>query len=210
MQKIIIIFIILSIGANFRANAQANEIQQLLLNVEKLSQLKKILSNMKKGYQILSTGYNTIEDLSKGNFNLHKAFLDGLLEVSPEVREYKKIAYIIQYQLILVEEYKSAYARFKQDGNFSAEELYYFASVYDRLFEQSLNNLNDLTTVITAGKLRMSDDERLQVIDSIFWDMQDKLLFLRHFNNNTTILAVQRARDNNDARTIKEIYGLTY
>src|SRR5690606_12227343 len=210
MKKIIIIFIILSIGANFRASAQANEIQQLLLNVEKLSQLKKILSNMKKGYQILSTGYNTIEDLSKGNFNLHKTFLDGLLEVSPEVREYKKIAFIIHYQVILVDEYKSAYARFKQDGNFSAEELDYLASVYDKLFEQSLNNLNDLTTVITAGKLRMSDDERLQAIDSIYWDMQDKLLFLRHFNNNTTILAVQRARDNNDVRTIKEIYGLTY
>lgn len=210
MKRIIIIFIILSIGANFRANAQANEIQQLLLNVEKLSQLKKILSNMKKGYQILSTGYNTIEDLSKGNFNLHKTFLDGLLAVSPEVREYKKIADIINYQLILIEEYKTAIGRFRQSGNFSPEELGYLASVYDKLFEQSLDNLNDLTNVITAGKLRMSDDERLQAIDNIYLDMQDKLLFLRHFNNNATILAVQKARDNNDALTIKEIYGLTY
>lgn len=210
MKRIIIIFIILSIGANFRANAQANEITQLLLNVEKLSQLKKILSNMKKGYQILSTGYNTIEDLSKGNFNLHKTFLDGLLAVSPEVREYKKVAGIINYQLILIEEYKTAIGRFRQSGNFSPEELGYLASVYDKLFEQSLDNLNDLTNVITAGKLRMSDDERLQAIDNIYLDMQDKLLFLRHFNNNATILAVQKARDNNDALTIKEIYGLTY
>ncbi len=210
MKRIIIILIILSIGANFRANAQANEITQLLLNVEKLSQLKKILSNMKKGYQILSTGYNTIEDLSKGNFNLHKTFLDGLLAVSPEVREYKKVAGIINYQLILIEEYKTAIGRFRQSGNFSPEELGYLASVYDKLFEQSLDNLNDLTNVITAGKLRMSDDERLQAIDNIYLDMQDKLLFLRHFNNNATILAVQKARDNNDALTIKEIYGLTY
>lgn len=210
MQKIIVIIILLSIGANFSANAQANEIQQLLLNVEKLSQLKKILSNMKKGYQILSTGYNTIEDLSKGNFNLHKTFLDGLLAVSPEVREYKKIADIINYQLILVEEYKTAIGRFRQDGNFSGEELDYLERVYDKLFEQSLENLNDLTNVITAGKLRMSDDERLQAIDYIYWDMQDKLLFLQNFNNNTTILAIQRARDNNDVLTIKEIYGLTY
>ncbi len=210
MQKIIVIFILLSIGANFSANAQANEIQQLLLNVEKLSQLKKILSNMKKGYQILSTGYNTIEDLSKGNFNLHKTFLDGLLAVSPEVREYKKIADIINYQLILVEEYKTAIGRFRQDGNFSGEELDYLERVYDKLFEQSLENLNDLTNVITTGKLRMSDDERLQAIDYIYWDMQDKLLFLQNFNNNTTILAIQRARDNNDVLTIKEIYGLTY
>lgn len=208
MKKIIIVFIALFIGTTLKTNAQENEIQQLLLNVEKLSQLKKILSDMKKGYQILSTGYNTIEDLSKGNFNLHKTFLDGLLQVSPEVRKYKKIADIANYQLALVKEYKNAIARFKQDGNFSRVELDYLASVYDNLFEESLNNLNDLTTVITANKLRMSDDERLEAIDNIYLDMQDKLLFLRHFNNNITILAIQRARDINDARTIEEMYGL--
>lgn len=210
MKKIIILFIILSTGINLRLSAQAQEIQQLLLNVKKLSQLKKILTNMKEGYQILSDGYNTIEDLSEGNFTLHKTFLDGLMQVSPTVRDYKKVADIINYQLILVKEYKTAYGRFKQDGNFSQQELDYLARVYDNLFKQSLNNLDDLTTIITANKLRMSDNERLQAIDSIYYDMQDKLLFLRHFNNNTTILAVQRARERNDVTTIKEIYGLTY
>ncbi len=210
MKKIIIIFIILSIGTSLRVNAQANEIQQLLLNVEKLSQLKKILSDMKKGYQILNTGYNTIEDLSKGNFNLHKKFLDGLLQVSPEVRKYKKIADIANYQIVLVKEYKIAIARFKQDGNFSTEELAYLARVYDKLFGQSVNNLTDLTTIITANKLRMSDDERLEAIDNIYLDMQEKLLFLRHFNNNVTILAIQRVRDKNDALSTEEMYGLTY
>ena len=210
MKRIIILFIILSAGINLRLSAQAQEIQQLLLNVEKLSQLKKILTNMKEGYQILSAGYNTIEDLSEGNFSLHKTFLDGLMQVNPEVRDYKKVADIINYQLILVEEYKNAYGRFKLDGNFNQQELDYLARIYGNLFKQSLNNLDGLTTIITANKLRMSDDERLQAIDNIYYDMQDKLLFLRHFNNNTTILAVQRARERNDVTTIKEIYGLTY
>jgi hypothetical protein len=39
--------------------------------------------------------------------------------------------------------------------------------------------------------------------------MQDKVMFLRHFNNNTTILAVQRAKERNDATTIRNIYGIT-
>jgi hypothetical protein len=39
--------------------------------------------------------------------------------------------------------------------------------------------------------------------------MQDKVMFLRHFNNNTTILAVQRAKERNDAATIHIIYGIT-
>ena len=63
--------------------------------------------------------------------------------------------------------------------------------------------------VITASKLRMSDDERLSSIDKIFAGMQDKLTFLRYFNNNTTLLAVQRAKERNDVSMIQNIYGLS-
>lgn len=197
------------IGSSFKAKSQANEITQLLLNVEKLAQFKQILSDMKKGYQIVSTGYNTVKDLSKGNFSLHKTFLDGLMQVSPAVRNYKKVADIVNYQVLLVKEYKNAYNRFKQDNNFTPQELDYLGRVYSNLFKQSLNNLDDLATVITANKLRMSDDERLKAIDKIFIDMQEKVQFLRHFNNNTTVLAVQRAKDKNDVNVLRNIYGLT-
>lgn len=190
-------------------SAQSDEVQQLLLNVEKLAQFKQILSDMKKGYQILSTGYSTIKDLSQGNFDLHKTFLDGLMMVSPTVKKYKRIADIINNQLMIVKEYKNAFTRFKQDGNFNPDEIDYLGKVYGNLFKQSLNDLDELTIIIADSKLRMSDDERLESIDRIFSNMQDKLLFLRHFNNNTTILAVQRAREKNDAITMKKTYGVT-
>ncbi|MBN9484597.1 hypothetical protein DC498_17185 [Terrimonas sp.] len=210
MKKLIIMISLSFLGIlpAFRASAQADEIAQLILNIEKLAQFKQILSDMKKGYEILSGGYNTIKNISEGNFSLHKAFLDGLMEVSPAVRNYRRVADITNYQIILVKEYRKAYDRFRQDNNFNADELAYLGRVYDNLFKESLRNLDELLTVITAGKARMSDDERLQAIDRIYADMQDKLMFLRHFNNNTTILAVQRAKERNDAQTIRKIYGL--
>ena len=76
-MKRIIFFLLLTLQFSGNAlYAQSTEAQQLLLNVEKLAQLKKILSNMKKGYEIVSSGYNTIKDISKGNFNLHDEFLN--------------------------------------------------------------------------------------------------------------------------------------
>ncbi|WP_240643062.1 tellurite resistance TerB family protein [Sinomicrobium pectinilyticum] len=191
-----------------RATAQSNEVTQLLLNVEKLTQFKQILSDMKKGYQILSKGYNTIRDLSQGNFTLHQVFLDELMRVSPTVRNYKRVADIIRYQGLLVKEYKAAFSRFQKDGNFNPEELAYLKKVYDRLFKESLQNLDDLATVLTANKLRMSDDERLKAIDGIFADMEDKLEFLRYFNNKTMVLAIQKAREQQDIRTLELIYGV--
>ena len=74
---------------------------------------------MKKGYQLISTGYSTVKNLSQGNFNLHKTFLDGLMKVSPAVRKYKKVADIINAQILIVKEYKHAFSRFRQDKNFN-------------------------------------------------------------------------------------------
>ncbi|KAA5548119.1 TerB family tellurite resistance protein [Adhaeribacter rhizoryzae] len=205
-QFIFLLFLPLGVSANL--SAQNQEAQQLLLNVEKLAQLKQILSDMKKGYTILSTGYNTIKDLSEGNYRLHQAFLDGLLAVNPTVRNYQKISGIINYQVFILQEYKKAYNRFRQDKNFNPKEIKYLQRVYTNLFRLSLQNLDELASIITANQLRMSDEERLNAIDRIYQDMLDKLIFLRHFNHTTTLLAIQRAREQKDVHTLQKIYGL--
>ena len=86
MKKLIVIMIMCSMS--FQLKAQSDEVQQLLLNIEKLAQFKKILKNMKNGYQIIFKGYTAVKDISQGNFNLHKTFLDGLMQVSPAVKKY--------------------------------------------------------------------------------------------------------------------------
>jgi DNA repair ATPase RecN len=208
MKKLLItgiVFIVLLFPS--RITAQAQEIQQLILNIEKLAQFKQILKDMKKGYEMLSGGYNTVKDLSKGNFSLHETFLDALMQVSPTVRNYRRIGDIINYQVLLVKEYKTAFNRFRDSKNFNPEEIAYLGKVYDNLFKQSLRNLDELTSVITANKMRMSDDERLASIDKIYADMQDKVMFLRNFNNNAAVLALQRAKEHNDVNAIRSMYN---
>jgi len=189
-----------------KTSAQSQEMQQLLLNIEKLAQFKQILQDMKKGYQILNGGYKKIKDLSQGNFSLHKTFIDGLMQVSPTVKNYKRVGDIINYQMLLVKEYKSSFKRFNNSALFNEKEIKYVEKVYANLFKQSLRNLDELTMVITANKLRMSDDERLESIDRIYIDMQDKLLFLRSFNANASVLSVQRSKEHNDVYSLRNIY----
>lgn len=199
-------FVLMAPGLLPRTSAQAVEVQQLLLNVEKLAQLKQILADMKNGYTIISRGYNTIRQLSEGNFNLHEAFLDGLMQVSPAVSGYRRIADIIRDQLTLVKTYKKAFSRFKRSRWLSPEELSYISRVYDNLFGESLDNLDQLLMVVTSGALSMNDNERLEAIDRIYAEMQEQLQFLRHFNNHTTLLAMQRAKAGNDVVALQRIY----
>jgi DNA repair ATPase RecN len=202
-----LVFLMVSIP---RANAQAQELKQLALNIEKLSQFRAILRDMKKGYEILTEGYKTVKDLTEGNFNLHKAFLDKLLQVSPAVRNYKRVADIIEYQIDLVQDYGRHKNRLTSSGLFNNNELAYFNTVYDKLVDDSLKDLDELTNVLTAGKLRMSDEERLEAIDRIYVSMQEKLLFLRDFNSDTTVLAIQRARETRDVEAIRLLTGTNH
>jgi excinuclease UvrABC helicase subunit UvrB len=187
------------------AKAQAFEIQQLILNIQKLNQLKSILQEMYKGYQVLSTGYNTIKNLSEGNFSLHQVFLDGLLEVSPTVKKYKKVADIVNLQLEIVRQYKSALSKFTAGQVFSPGELEYIENVYTGLADRSLKNLDELLMVITANQLRMNDAERLNAIDRIYDEMKDKQDFLRHFNKKTTLLGAQRKKEITEYQMLEQL-----
>jgi len=210
MKKVVIVLLMCGIGLclNYRSYAQAQELEELALDIEKLTQFKQILSDLEKGYEILEGGYNTIKNISQGNFSLHKAFLDGLLTISPAVAKYKKIVTITEIQLELIKEYKRAFKRFQQDGNFNTDEIAYIGKVYSNLVDESAKNLESLLNVITANKLRMSDDERLQAIDLIDEEMENKLSFLRYFNNNARVLSLQRTKERNDLNTIRSLHGV--
>ena len=189
------------------ANAQTQEAQQLLLNWEKLAQFKQMLEDMKTGYKVLYKGYTTIRDISQGNFSLHKTFLDGLMQVSPAVLKYKRVADIISFQIRIVKEYKSAYKSFQENGAFTTSELEHLAKVYSNLFNASLQNLDELSLVITSGKLRMSDDERLQAIDRIYKNIIEQYSFLQEFNNSTVMLSLQRKSEMAELEMQKKIGG---
>jgi len=205
MKKILLLLVVVLLPFG-KVQAQAQEMQQLILNIEKLAQFRQILKDMKKGYEILTKGYNTVKDLTQGNFSLHEAFLDALLDVRPTVRNYHKVAEIISLQIKLMQQQGDAFIRYQGSGNFSSEELDYIGRIYDNLIDESLRNLDELTVVITAGQVRMSDNERIEAIDRIYDDVQEKVLFLKDFNNTTSVLSLQREKEQHDTESMQNVY----
>ena len=206
MKKLYLIVTILVCLMGGKANAQTYEAQVLVLNYQKLMQLKDILDKMYKGYEILLKGYNTIKDISEGNFKLHQVFLDALYAVNPAVKKYKHIPSIIEYQQFLVAEGSKAYNKFRNDKNLTDREVKYIGHVYSYLFRQSVQNLDELLMILTPSQLRMSDDERIHAIDRIFHDLENKLAFMKEFNHSTRMLIMQRAKDKNEIETIRKLH----
>ncbi|WP_425637947.1 TerB family tellurite resistance protein [Algoriphagus yeomjeoni] len=189
-------------------NSQTHEATQLMLNYEKLMQLKEILDQMHKGYVVLEQGYTRVKSIAEGNFKLHEAFLNELLKVSPEVRKYYRVAEIIQYQQRILGEYKSTYTKVSMGDFFSAAELAHLAEMYEGLFKASLRNLDELVLILTAGELRMSDFERLEAIDRLHVEMSGLLVSLRDINTEINSLGIQRNRVRNERKSILELNGI--
>ncbi len=188
--------------------AQSYEMQRLILDIQKLDQLKVLLTDVKKGYQILSEGYGAIKDLSEGNFSLHKVFLDGLLAVSPTIRNDWRATDIIRYEADIVAGCRAATRRFRRDKHIPPDDVVYLTSVYQKLLTVSSANLGHLLTILTDGQLRMNDAARLVALDGIYARTKNQWEFMRQFTDGGSVLSNQRASETNDIESTQRMLGL--
>ena len=209
MKKILVIltFIVSLHPIVSRAQSTGDLIEQLVLDFQKLQDMKAILQDMYTSYKILDQGYTRIKNIAQGQFNLHKAFLDGLLAVSPAVKNYYRVGEIIQAEYNLVREYKASSSRAHGSGLFTDSELGYIDGIYSTLFKRSLQSIDELTMVLTDDVLRMSDAQRLAAIDRVYGEINGQLQAVRQLNNATSVQVLQREKAINDIKTLKQFYG---
>lgn len=209
MKKKLLIGIVLLVLISVQARAQSTEVQQLLLNVEKLAQFKKVLKDMEEGYEILKNGYNHIRDISKGNFGLHRLFLDGLLKVNPAVRNYHKVASILSMQKRILELSIGHTGDLVRQGGFDPKELEHLENLYSKVLQGCLEELGELTMVLSAGRAKMDDGERLRTIDSVHERMERHLRLIRSLTASNSILEYHRQREWDHTGSMKSLQGIT-
>ena len=132
MRKAIVVLVVLLMAVQLRAQSLAQDIQLLVLDYQKLATMKRTLTGMYKAYPELKNGFEQIKSIAEGNFNLHKAFLDALLVVSPIVRDYPKVVRIIDNEVALVTEYQSS-SKMLSQSHFPSAALEYYNSLYGNL-----------------------------------------------------------------------------
>ncbi|NLR67911.1 TerB family tellurite resistance protein [Chitinophaga varians] len=208
LKKVICILLLIVVGAilPIKSRGQVQELAQLALDIEKLSQFKRILQDMYQGYKLLTEGYDKVKNIASGNYKLHEAFLDALYQVSPEVKKYHKVAEIIQYQIQLSKQYKDAMKDFRSNSGFSINELDFLDNMYSNISKASLKNLEDLLAILTPNTIRASDEERLKVIDAIHVEMLEKVDFFKKFTSSSIIMELQKRKEASEIKAIGSLY----
>ena len=135
-------------------------------------------------------------------------YFDELWRIKAALAYYQKVKDIIEKQLQLVSEYKAAWALFKQDKNFTVDELDYMQQVYNGMMDESIKNLDQLSLVINAFVTQMSDAKRMEIINEVDHNLDENLTDMREFNNQNKMMSLQRASEKGDIETVKKLYGL--
>jgi hypothetical protein len=175
---------------------------------QQIAALQVYIGYAKTGYKTVNKGLTTVQNIKKGDFNLHRDFISSFSKVNPKIKGYAKVADIIAYQLRIIAATKEMLHGVKGAGQFASAELDYCSMVIDNLLNSSLDNIEELLTIITSGELSMKDNERIKRIDVLYADMQDKYSFVFSFSEEMALLTVQRMRESHDVNISKKLNGL--
>lgn len=168
--------------------------------------LQTYLGYLEKGYQIAEKGLTLIGDIKRGDFKLHHDFFTSLQHVNPAIKQSAKVVAIITMQADMLADYKNYYKCCQTVGVFSTEEVKYIYAVFSSLIGELAADIEGLTTVITDGKLEMKDNERIDRIDKLYNQVQDKYAFLHSFGNEISLQAAQRQRALRSTQELMKMY----
>jgi hypothetical protein len=152
---------------------------------------------------------NEIKGWVEKQRKLYDDYFQELWKVKAALAYYKRVKDIIERQVQMVNEYKGAWAIFRQDKNFTAEELDYIYNIYSGMMDESLKSIDQLFLVVNAFATQMSDAKRLEIINTVSDNLEQQYVDLKDFNNQNKMLSIQRASELGEIEYVKRLYGIS-
>lgn len=186
-------------------------IKAIDLKIQRLQNKTIWLQNAQKEVEntLSKLKLNEISDWTERQKELYQEYYDELKKVKSIISYYKRIRDITDKQARLVSEYQRYWEMFFQDSHFSDDELAYMQKVYGGILSESLQNMEQIFTIIESFTTQMSDGQRLKLINDAADRIDQNYNDLAAFNKENVMLSLQRAKTKSEAAKMKRFYGLT-
>ncbi len=180
------------------------------LKIQKLQNKTIWLQNAQKTLEntMSKTKLTEISEWVEKQRKQYDEYFQELRKVKSALTYYHRVKDIIESQVAMVKEYKSAWATFRQDKNFNADELSYMAEVYTGMMNESLKTIDQLFMVVNAFATQMTDAKRMEIINATANSMEQGFMDLKEFNNQNKLISIQRAAARGEIEYVKKLYGL--
>jgi len=179
------------------------EIQRLQNKVIVLQNAQKAIEN-----EMSKLKLDEISGWVEKQRKLYADYFDELNKVKSAISTYHRVKDIIEKQGSIMNEYKSAWNLFKQDKNFTTDEVSYIGKVYNGILDESIKNLDQVFLAVNAFTTQMTDAKRIELINNAADKVDENLHDLRQFNDQNKMLSFQRAAEYGDVDVTRRLYGL--
>lgn len=175
--------------------------------IQQVAALQVYIGFLERGYEIVQGGLNTIGNITNGHLSLDNVFFDGLKAIPPKVKRYARVADIVALNIQVLQRSGRTLKAARTSGRFSDGELGYVNQVFAGVADGCGALIDELTQLLTAGDLQLSDDARIARIDGLYADMKERYGFVNNFCTDLDRLQVQRSQELRDAGTLQQMYG---
>ena len=213
IKKIGLFFLFIGLGlmqakAQFLGGFFSQQSQKEKLMAAQIADLGIYLHDIKDGYGIAEKGLNTAHELKNGTFGLHAAYFNSLWRVSPAIQSDPKGNAIADLQQQIIHVFSGEISWQQQQRLLQPEELTYLQNVYDNILKACKKDMDELTLVLTSGKLQLTDQQRLERLDHLYDAMKDKYAFAGYFTTKCRKLATGRQQAQREKEQLKKLYGI--
>lgn len=179
------------------------KVQRLQTKTIWLQNAQKVIENTMSKLEL-----DEITDWVEKQRVLYMDYFEELQKVKLVISYYHKVKEITELQLALVKQYRRSIEGIGRDVHFTPNEVNYMSTVYSGIIGESLKNLDGLYLVLRSFETQMTDEKRMQIIDSVKEAIQKNYDDLRSFSIQNVQLSMARAKDQREILVIKNLYGL--
>ncbi len=170
---------------------------------------QSIINTTKEIVQTSKTVKNTLNNFKEVEklYNVSKKYYDALKKVNDLVRDAQRVKETILMVGEISDIYVSNYKKMLSDPNFRPEELVAIANGYTKLLGESNNLLKELKQVVNITTLKMTDKERMDVVDRCYKEVRDYRNLVRYYTNKNISVSYLRAQKQQDTDRVLSLYG---
>ena len=169
-----------------------------------------LVQNIQQVVQSSTTATNMIKNLQESVkiYNQGKEYYDALKSVHNIIKDARKVQQTIAMISEIADIYVNGFNKMVADPNFTSGELAAISVGYAKLLEEGGALISEMKDVVTSSNgLSMSDKERMDIIDRIYYRMCEYRSLTRYYTGKNISVSFIRAREKNDTDRVLALYG---
>lgn len=172
--------------------------------LQQIAALQMYSGYLKQGYKIAKGGLGYISGSLKDEFTLHNTYYDKLKAASSVVKNNPQVDDILIWQRdILTSANELEQVRF-----LTASERQYIGKVKQAVLADCDEQITSLQVLLTNGKLKLTDGERVSRLNDIHLSMQSNHRFMADFTGRVKLFSVQKQGEDMSLTSSKNLFGI--